>query len=81
MFEAADGLGVMTLLPPGSAAREEELAAAAAPAIAALRPDGGARYERFWGWIVVDAPATSRTGSWTSSRWSRRRRGAASAGR
>ena len=32
MFDAADGLGVMTLLPPGSSAREEELAAATAPA-------------------------------------------------
>ena len=59
MFEAADGLGVMTLLPPGSSAREEELAAATAPAIAALSPDGGERYERFWAWtwsMLPDEP-------------------------
>ena len=51
MFEAADGLGVMTLLPPGSSAREEELAEATAPGVAALSPDAGDRYERFWAWI------------------------------
>ena len=56
MFEAADGLGVMTLLPPGSSAREEELAEATAPAIAALVPDGGERYERFWAWISSMLP-------------------------
>jgi uncharacterized protein YhfF/GNAT superfamily N-acetyltransferase len=59
MLEAADGLGVMTLLPPGSSAREEELAAATAPAIAALSPDGGERYERFWAWtwsMLPDEP-------------------------
>ena len=59
MFEAADGLGVMTLLPPGSSAREEELAEATAPAIAALSPDGGERYERFWAWtwsMLPDEP-------------------------
>jgi GNAT superfamily N-acetyltransferase len=53
---AAEGLGVMSLLPPGSAAREQELAAAMAPAIAALTPDGGARYERFWSWIAATHP-------------------------
>ena len=51
MLEAADGLGVMTLLPPGSSSLEEELAEAAAPAMAALAPDGGARYDGFWAWI------------------------------
>jgi uncharacterized protein YhfF len=59
MFQAADALGVMTLLPPGSAAREEELAAATAPAIAMLSPDGGERYERFWAWtwsMLPDEP-------------------------
>jgi uncharacterized protein YhfF/GNAT superfamily N-acetyltransferase len=59
MFEGADGLGVMTLLPPGSAAREEELAAATALAVGALSPDGGERYERFWAWtwsMLPDEP-------------------------
>jgi GNAT superfamily N-acetyltransferase len=59
MLEAADGLGAMTLLPPGSSAREEELAEATAPAMAALSPDGGERYERFWGWtwsMLPDEP-------------------------
>ena len=59
MFEAADGLGAMTLLPPGSSAREEELAEATAPAMAALSPDGGERYERFWNWtwsMLPDEP-------------------------
>jgi uncharacterized protein YhfF/GNAT superfamily N-acetyltransferase len=59
MLEAGDGLGVMTLLPPGSAAREEALAAEVAPAIAALSPDGGARYDAFWAWVwsmLPDAP-------------------------
>jgi len=51
MVEAADGLGVMTLLPPGSAAREEQLAAEVAPLTAAVSPDGGARYDAFWSWI------------------------------
>lgn len=56
MFEAADGLGVMTLLPPGSAAREEELAAAVVPLTAALSPDGGVRYDAFWAWIGATFP-------------------------
>lgn len=59
MFEAADGLGVMTLLPPGSSAREQELGALTAPVMAALTPDGGERYDRFWAWIwslVPDEP-------------------------
>jgi uncharacterized protein YhfF/GNAT superfamily N-acetyltransferase len=59
MFEAADGLGVMTLLPPGSSTREEELAQTTAPAMAALSPDGGERYDRFWSWtwsMLPDEP-------------------------
>ena len=56
MLEAADGLGVMTLLPPGSSAREEQLGEATAPAIAALSPDGGERYERFWAWTLSMLP-------------------------
>lgn len=53
----ANELGVMSLLPPGSTGREQELAEAMAPAIAALTPDGGARYERFWAWIGEQLPA------------------------
>jgi uncharacterized protein YhfF/ribosomal protein S18 acetylase RimI-like enzyme len=48
---AADGLGAMTLLPPGSAAREAQLAAAAAPRLAPLFTDGGARYDALWAWV------------------------------
>jgi GNAT superfamily N-acetyltransferase len=48
---AAGGLGVMSLLPPGSAAREHEIGEATASAIGALTADDGARYERMWGWI------------------------------
>jgi len=48
---AGEGLGVMSLLPPGTAGREQEITDAVAPAIAALTPDGGERYERFWAWI------------------------------
>lgn len=51
MLEAGGGLGAMTLLPPGSAAREEELAHAAAPRLAPLLADGGARYDAFWAWV------------------------------
>lgn len=53
---AADGLGVMTLLPPGGGAREAELAAAAAPRLAALFEDGGARYDALWAWIGAMLP-------------------------
>lgn len=56
MHTAADGLGVMTLLPPGSSAREEALAAEAAPVTAALAPDSGARYDSFWAWIFAMLP-------------------------
>lgn len=48
---AGEGLGVMSLLPPETSGREEEIAEAIAPALAALIPDGGERYERFWAWI------------------------------
>jgi GNAT superfamily N-acetyltransferase len=51
LYVAGDELGVMGLLPPGTAGREQEIADAVAPAIAALTPDGGERYERFWAWI------------------------------
>ena len=48
---AAGGLGVMSLLPPGSAGREREIGEATTPAVGALTADGGARYERMWSWI------------------------------
>ena len=53
---AAEGLGVMSLLPPGTDGREREIGVAIAPAIGALTPDGGARYERFWAWIDSTIP-------------------------
>ena len=53
---AAEGLGVMSLLPPGTDGREREIGVAIAPAIGALTPDGGARYERFWAWIDATIP-------------------------
>jgi len=51
IYAAGAGLGVMSLLSPGTAAREQELSDAVAPALAELTPDGGDRYERFWAWI------------------------------
>jgi uncharacterized protein YhfF/GNAT superfamily N-acetyltransferase len=56
MLATHDGLGVMTLLPPGSAAREEALAAEMVPVLAVLFPDGGERYDRFWDWIGSMTP-------------------------
>jgi ribosomal protein S18 acetylase RimI-like enzyme len=56
MWAAADGLGAMSLLPPGSEAREQELADACAPALNALTPDGGARYDALWAWIWSRMP-------------------------
>ena len=60
IYTAAEGLGVMSLMPPASAQRERELADAAAPALAALTPDGGERYERFWAWIGLMLPPEPR---------------------
>ncbi len=51
IYAAADGLGVMSLLPPGSADLEARLGREIAPRLAALTPDGGARYDAFWSWI------------------------------
>jgi len=61
IYSAADGLGAMSLLPPGSAEWEQEIGAAIAPAIAALTPDGGERYERFWAWIDSTLPPEPRS--------------------
>ena len=57
IWTAGQGLGVMSLLPPGSAARERELGEATAPALATLTPDRGERYERLWAWIWSMLPA------------------------
>ena len=56
MHAAGDGLGVMSLIPPGTGEREQEIADAIAPALAALVPDGGGRYERFWAWVWSALP-------------------------
>ena len=57
MYEAGDGLGAMTLLPPGSEARQAEIEAAVSAAIDALMPDAGERYALMWGWIAETLPA------------------------
>lgn len=57
MYEAGDGVGAMTLLPPDSEARQAELEAAASAAIAGLAPDAGQRYELMWSWIAETLPA------------------------
>jgi uncharacterized protein YhfF/GNAT superfamily N-acetyltransferase len=56
IYTAGEGLGVMSLMPPASADREQEIADAIAPALAALTPDGGERYERFWAWVSCMLP-------------------------
>ncbi len=56
MFQAGDGLGAMTLLPPGSEARQGAVEAAAWDGMASLFPDGGERYERMWSWIAASHP-------------------------
>jgi GNAT superfamily N-acetyltransferase len=56
MHAAGDGLGAMSLMPPDTGEREQEIAEAVAPALAALTPDGGVRYERFWAWISSALP-------------------------
>ncbi|MEI7743054.1 MAG: GNAT family N-acetyltransferase [Chloroflexota bacterium] len=56
IHEAADGLGVMALEPPGSMEQDAELLHAADEALAALTPDGGARYQAFWDWIAEVTP-------------------------
>jgi len=56
MYTAGEGLGAMSLMPPGSAQREQELADTNAPALAALTPDRGERYERFWAWVSSMLP-------------------------
>jgi GNAT superfamily N-acetyltransferase len=60
IYTAGEGLGVMSLMPPASAKREQELAVATAPAIAALTPDGGRRYDRFWTWVSAMLPPEPR---------------------
>jgi len=57
---AAGGVGVMSLLPPGSTRREHELGEVAAPLIAALTADGGARYQGLWAWVDATLPPDPR---------------------
>ncbi len=51
IYRAADGLGAMSLIPPDGNARQTAIDGQVARAMAALTPDGGKRYERFWEWI------------------------------
>jgi GNAT superfamily N-acetyltransferase len=60
IYTAGEGLGVLSLMPPASTEREQELAIATAPALAALTPDGGQRYERFWAWVSAVLPPEPR---------------------
>ena len=53
LYRAGGGLGVMTLLPPGSEPRQAEIDVVIAPRIAALSPDAGERYGRMWSWIAA----------------------------
>jgi GNAT superfamily N-acetyltransferase len=58
MHRTDDGLGVMALVPPDGAAAARGIDAAVGERMAALTPDGGARYTRFWAWIeAVHPPA------------------------
>jgi uncharacterized protein YhfF/GNAT superfamily N-acetyltransferase len=56
LWSAADGLGVMALVPPGAREREATLLDGIAPRLAPLFADGGERYERFWAWIGTHQP-------------------------
>jgi GNAT superfamily N-acetyltransferase len=57
VFEAAGGAGVAVWVPPDLAGRWAETERLARPAIYALADDGGARYERLWGWVEERMPA------------------------
>jgi GNAT superfamily N-acetyltransferase len=51
-----DGLGVMSLIPPGGGDHAQEIDLAVAGAMAAITPDSGERYARFWAWIEACLP-------------------------
>jgi GNAT superfamily N-acetyltransferase len=56
LYRAADGLGVMTLLPPGSEARQLAVDLAAADAVSRLTGDAGTRYAALWDWVAATMP-------------------------
>ena len=56
IYTAGEGLGAMSLVPPDGLEREREVDEACGPALGALTPDGGRRYERFWAWITAMYP-------------------------
>jgi predicted N-acetyltransferase YhbS len=57
IYRAEDGLGVMSLIPPDSGARQRHTDSLVARAMRAITPDGGQRYARFWAWIEAGHPA------------------------
>lgn len=57
IHEAADGAGVIALVPPEGDDRYHEIDEVIAAGMAFLTPDGGARYARFWAWVEACHPA------------------------
>jgi len=57
IYRTGDGLGVMSLIPPDSGARQRQIDILVARAMKAITPDGGERYARFWAWIEAGHPA------------------------
>jgi uncharacterized protein YhfF/GNAT superfamily N-acetyltransferase len=57
IWEAADGLGVMALEPPGSMDRDADLLHGSDALLAALTDDAAARYQAFWDWIAELTPS------------------------
>jgi ribosomal protein S18 acetylase RimI-like enzyme len=56
MWQAADGAGVVVLVPPGEGARYAALDDASWPEIRGLCDDGGARYVEMWDWVFAHHP-------------------------
>ena len=56
MYRSWDSFGVMSLIPPDAGERLHEIDVLVARAIAAITPDAGARYGRFWAWIDQRLP-------------------------
>lgn len=56
LYRVAGGLAAMTLLPPGSEARQLELDLAAAEVVNPLTGDGGSRYGALWDWVAATMP-------------------------
>ena len=54
--QVAGGAGAAAWLSPAAAARFAELEQDTRPAIHRLTSDGGARYDRFWDWVVEHLP-------------------------